>query len=53
MHVEKQSSATMVSGFKNKTYLPLENLYPWLHALANPRFSLFPINRIQGKAGFK
>jgi hypothetical protein len=43
----------MVSGFKNKIYLPADSLYPWLQAFENPMFSSLLINFTQGKIGFK
>ncbi len=39
----KQSSATIVSGLRNKTISPLAIFNAWLQALPKPTFSLFQI----------
>src|SRR4051794_12025172 len=44
MHFMKQSSGTMVSGFKNRIYFPLATDKAMLFALAKPTFFPFHIN---------
>jgi hypothetical protein len=40
----KHVSETTVSGFRKRTNLPEEILYPWLQAFAKPEFSLLKMN---------
>ncbi len=49
MHFSKQSSGTIVSGFKNKIYWPEASFKAWLLAFANPIFCLFHVNFTVGK----
>jgi hypothetical protein len=43
MHFSKQSSGTIVSGFRNKMYSPFAIFKAWLFAFAKPVFVLFQI----------
>ena len=53
IHFIKQSSGTIVSGFKNKIYYPLAICKAWLLAFPKPTFSLFAIKVTEGFFGCK